>query len=234
VIAAVVTAAGSSVRMGGLKKEYRILGNDNLDRDGQPLTVLGAALSAFVDSGLVDLIVVSVPADGESAARAAIPASLLGLDAVPRVLFVPGGSTRRRSVHQALALLSAYGPDYVLIHDGARPWVDVGLIARTIAAVREKRAVVPVLPLVETPKEIDVSGFVVRHLRRAAVAAAQTPQAFAFPEILAAHEKAAERELAEDIEYTDDAEVWGAFVGPVAVVEGSAGNRKITFPGDLP
>jgi 2-C-methyl-D-erythritol 4-phosphate cytidylyltransferase len=234
VIAAVVTAAGSSVRMGGLKKEYRPLGSDCLDHGGKPLTVLGAALSAFADSGLVDLIVVSVPPDGESAAREALPADLLGLGAHPRVLFVPGGSTRRRSVHAALALLSAYGPDYVLIHDGARPWVDRALIERTIAAVREKRAVVPVLPLVETPKEIDSSGFVVRHLRRAAVAAAQTPQAFAFPEILAAHEKAAERELAEGVEYTDDAEVWGAFVGPVAVVEGSPGNRKITFPGDLP
>lgn len=233
-IAAVVTAAGSSVRMGGLKKEYRTLGSDALDRDGTPLTVLGAALVAFADSRLVDLIVVSVPADGESDARAVLPSRLLGLDATPRVLFVPGGSTRRRSVHAALALLSAYSPDYVLIHDGARPWVDQALIERTISAVREKRAVVPVLPLVETPKEIDASGFVVRHLRRSAVAAAQTPQAFAFPEILTAHEKAAERELAEGIEYTDDAEVWGAFVGPVAVVEGSPGNRKITFPGDLP
>jgi 2-C-methyl-D-erythritol 4-phosphate cytidylyltransferase len=112
--------------------------------------------------------------------------------------------------------------------------VDRALIERTIAAVRERRAVVPVLPLVETPKEIDASGTVVRHLRRSSVAAAQTPQAFAFPEILAAHEKAAERELAENIEYTDDAEVWGAFVGPVSVIEGSVGNKKITFPGDLP
>ncbi len=233
-IAAVVTAAGSSVRMGGLKKEYRSLGDDAKDRDGTPLTVLGAALTAFVDSGLVDLVVVSVPADGESAARAALPARILGREAFPRVLFVPGGSTRRRSVHQALALLSAYGPDYVLIHDGARPWVDRPLIERTIAAVREKRAVVPVLPLVDTPKEIDESGLVVRHLRRSSVAAAQTPQAFAFPDILRAHERAAERELAEGVEYTDDAEVWGAFIGSVAVVEGSAGNRKITFPGDLP
>src|SRR5690606_9989135 len=148
VIAAVVTAAGSSVRMGGLKKEYRLLSSEVLDKDGAPLTVLGACLVAFVDSGLVDLIVVSVPPDGESAARAALPARVLGREASPRVLFVPGGSTRRRSVHQALALLEAYGPDFVLIHDGARPWVDRILIERTINAVMEKRAVVPVLSLV--------------------------------------------------------------------------------------
>jgi 2-C-methyl-D-erythritol 4-phosphate cytidylyltransferase len=76
--------------------------------------------------------------------------------------------------------------------------------------------------------------FVKRHLRRASVGTAQTPQGFAFPEILYAHEKAAARELAGGVEYTDDAEVWGEFQGPVAVVPGSPENRKITFPGDLP
>jgi 2-C-methyl-D-erythritol 4-phosphate cytidylyltransferase len=74
---------------------------------------------------------------------------------------------------------------------------------------------------------------VIRHLRRAAVVTAQTPQGFAFPGILAAHEQAAEREQAEGREYTDDAEIWGEFRGPVAAVPGSAENRKITFPEDL-
>jgi 2-C-methyl-D-erythritol 4-phosphate cytidylyltransferase len=148
-------------------------------------------------------------------------------------------------VHHALSLLAAYSPDYVLIHDGARPWVDTGLIERVIEAAMVHKAAVPVMPLVETPKEIAWKtaetaegatfrqGFVTRHLRRANVGAAQTPQAFEFRGILAAHEKAAERELREGIEYTDDAEVWGEFCGPVAVVRGSPTNRKITFPGDL-
>jgi 2-C-methyl-D-erythritol 4-phosphate cytidylyltransferase/2-C-methyl-D-erythritol 4-phosphate cytidylyltransferase/2-C-methyl-D-erythritol 2,4-cyclodiphosphate synthase len=65
------------------------------------------------------------------------------------------------------------------------------------------------------------------------VGAAQTPQTFAFPDILRAHEKAAERELREGYEYTDDAEVWGEFIGPVASTPGSAKNRKITYPEDL-
>jgi 2-C-methyl-D-erythritol 4-phosphate cytidylyltransferase len=124
--------------------------------------------------------------------------------------------------------------------------VDTGLIERVIAAVMVHSAVVPVMPLVETPKEIVWEtvetaagaafrqGFVKRHLRRANVGAAQTPQAFEFRGILAAHEKAAERELREGIKYTDDAEVWGEFCGPVAVVAGSPANRKITFPEDLP
>jgi 2-C-methyl-D-erythritol 4-phosphate cytidylyltransferase len=107
------------------------------------------------------------------------------------------------------------------------------LIDRIIAAALEYRAAIPVMPLTETPKELGPEGFVVRHLRRSLVGTAQTPQGFAFPEILRAHEKAAERELAEGLEYTDDAEIWGEFCGSVAAIPGSAGNRKITFPEDL-
>ncbi|GHV58148.1 hypothetical protein AGMMS49579_25110 [Spirochaetia bacterium] len=99
--------------------------------------------------------------------------------------------------------------------------------------VQKHKAALPLLPLLETPKEIGEDGFVKRHLRRANIGAAQTPQGFAFPEILRAHEKAAERELREKFEYTDDAEVWGEFCGPVAVVKGVPENRKITFPEDL-
>jgi 2-C-methyl-D-erythritol 4-phosphate cytidylyltransferase len=71
-------------------------------------------------------------------------------------------------------------------------------------------------------------------LKRAHIGGAQTPQAFAYPAILHAHEQAAIRERTEGIDYTDDAEVWGEFAGRVAVIEGSPQNRKITFPEDLP
>jgi 2-C-methyl-D-erythritol 4-phosphate cytidylyltransferase len=93
--------------------------------------------------------------------------------------------------------------------------------------------VIPLLPLLETPKEIDPQGFILRHLRRSNLGSAQTPQGFAFPQILHAHEKAAERELREHYDYTDDAEVWGEFCGPVATVPGERENRKITYPEDL-
>lgn len=244
-IAAVITAAGSSSRMGGgLKKEYRPLGPGFADDVGKPLTVLGAAVGAFAAVARIGIIVITVPAEhpgklpasaetGEAAARAALPAALLAPGNRLRILFVPGGPTRRSSVHHALALLEAWNPAFVLIHDGGRPWVDAALIERTIDAAMQHLAAVPLLPLTETPKEFDESGFVTRHLRRSSVGGAQTPQGFAFPEILRAHEQAAERELQEHYEYTDDAEVWGEFIGPVAVVEGSAENRKITFPEDL-
>ncbi|MFP3043261.1 2-C-methyl-D-erythritol 4-phosphate cytidylyltransferase [Treponema primitia] len=237
-IAAVIAAAGSSNRMGGgLKKEYRPLGPGIDDAQGRPLTVLGAAVGAFAANPRIGIIVIIVPANpdsGEAAARSALPSSsLLNAGRRPRILFTSGGPTRRSSVHRALAMLSAYNPDYVLIHDGGRPWVDGLLIERTIDAVLRYSAVVPLLPLTETPKEFDKAGFVTRHLRRSSVGGAQTPQGFAFREILRAHELAAEREARENYEYTDDAEVWAEFIGPVAVVEGSPKNRKITFPEDL-
>ena len=235
-IAAIISAAGSSVRMGGVKKEYMPLGNDYTDSEGKPLSVLASAVSAFVRSQHIETIIITVPLNpeyGEYAARASLPESFLKEDSHPKILFVPGGIKRRISVHHALSLLSAYSPDYVLIHDGARPWVDTDLIEKIIDSVIEYNAVIPCLPVIETPKEIDGQGFVLRHLKRANVETAQTPQAFAYPDILHAHEKAAERELRDSVEYTDDAEVWGEFMGNVKVIKGSPENRKITFPEDI-
>jgi 2-C-methyl-D-erythritol 4-phosphate cytidylyltransferase len=220
----------------GVKKEYLPLGEGIDDADGQPLTVLGAATGAFAANPHISLIVITVPFGveyGQSAARAALPSSLFVPGKRPPILFVPGGPTRRASVHNALSLLSAYNPGYVLIHDGGRPWVDGILIEKTIEALLRYRAVAPLLPLTETPKEFDQAGFITRHLRRSSVGAAQTPQGFAFREILRAHALAAEREIRDHYEYTDDAEIWGEFIGPVAMVEGSPRNRKITFPEDL-
>ncbi|MDR1586693.1 MAG: 2-C-methyl-D-erythritol 4-phosphate cytidylyltransferase [Treponema sp.] len=245
--AAVICAAGVSSRMRGPKKEYRSLSGAP-DGSGKPLTVLGAVVSAFAVFPCIKTIVITVPVDpalGEAAARQALPEALFSGSSGgsgPKILFVPGGKTRRVSVHHALSLLDAYHPDYALIHDGARPWIGASLIGRIIEAAPQFRAVIPLLPLTETPKEIDAAAggggtagvfFIKRHLRRANVGGAQTPQAFAFPEILRAHEKAAERECTEGFEYTDDAEVWGEFCGPVAVIPGEPGNKKITFPEDL-
>jgi 2-C-methyl-D-erythritol 4-phosphate cytidylyltransferase/2-C-methyl-D-erythritol 4-phosphate cytidylyltransferase/2-C-methyl-D-erythritol 2,4-cyclodiphosphate synthase len=220
--------------MGGIKKEYRVLPGTS-DAEGKPLSVLGAAVGAFAASRRITLLAITVPADaetGEFAARSCIPRRFFSSREKP-ILFVPGGPTRRCSVHHALSLLAAYGPEYVLIHDGARPWVGEDLIEGIISAAQRHGAAIPLLSLIETPKEIDERGFIKRHLRRTAVGTAQTPQGFAFSGILRAHERAAERELLEHIEYTDDAEVWGEFIGPVAVIPGSPENRKITFPGDL-
>jgi len=239
VIAAVICAAGSSSRMGGVKKEYL-----RLPGASDSLTVLGAAVSAFVAVPEINIVVIVVPEDtetGEAMARKALPPEILG-KTDPSVSFVKGGSTRRASVFNALRALAADTPNYVLIHDGARPWISPALIERAIRGVKQYHAVIPLLPLTETPKETDLplDGFVgcdswgpvfiKRQLKRAFIGTAQTPQAFAFPEILAAHEKAAAQ---DGRDFTDDAEVWAEFCGPVAVIPGETGNRKITFREDM-
>ena len=246
-VAAVISAAGSSSRMGGVKKEYLPLG-----RAENSLTVLGAALSAFASCPRIGLIVISVPPDsgnGEAAARSCLPAEFLRGKGQERILFVPGGRSRRSSVHNALLLLEKYHPSHVLIHDGARPWIKPALIEKIIDAAIRYGAVIPALPMVETPKEFSgfpesvikaeadtqsgETAFITRHLKRSRICGAQTPQGFSFSELLAAHEKAAKREELENAEYTDDAEVWGEFIGKVAVIRGDPANRKITYPEDL-
>jgi len=238
-IAAVICAAGSSSRMGGTKKEYLPLPGAS-----DSLTVLGAAVSAFAAVPEIRTIVIAVPEEpetGEAAARNALSHEILN-GTSPTVRFVTGGKTRCASVFNALRALADDAPNYALIHDGARPWISPALIERVIKGVKQYRAIIPLLPLTETPKETDspLDGFVgcdscgpvfiKRHLKRGFTGSAQTPQAFAFPEILAAHEKAAAQ---DGREFTDDAEVWAEFCGPVAVIPGEIGNRKITFKEDL-
>jgi len=220
--AAVICAAGSSSRMGGLKKEYQKL------KDG--ITVLGSSVRALAVIPHIKTIVISIPQGSEADARDALPPEYMSAQ-FPKILFVTGGSTRRESVFNALSCLESYNPDYVLIHDGARPWVSASLIENLIKAVIEYNAVIPLQPLTDTPKECDEQGsFVKNHLKRSSTGIAQTPQAFKFSDIHKAHEKAA---IANDEEFTDDAEIWGRFCGQVAVIPGDPSNKKITFLEDL-
>ena len=219
--------------MGGIKKEFQRL------NPPFPLTVLGSAVSAFAAVPSVQTIVIAVNENCEDEARRALSPEHISAQR-PEVLFVKGGNCRRASVFNALCALLPYNPCYVLIHDGARPWVSPSLIEKLIEKVKKHQAVIPLLPITETPKECDSSldehitreedVFIKTHLKRANTGVAQTPQAFKFPEILHAHEKAAE---ADDEDFTDDAEIWGRFCGPVAVILGSPENRKITFPEDF-
>jgi 2-C-methyl-D-erythritol 4-phosphate cytidylyltransferase len=214
------------------KKEYRVLPGC-VDGDGQPLTVLGAAVGAFVSVPAVSQIVVTVPPDGdytEEKACAALPRKLRR-----GVLFVRGGENRRVSVLNALRSLQTSGRryDFALIHDGARPWVNGAVINAVIGAALVHGAAVPVLPSVETPKVLGGPGygFITQHPDRETIVFAQTPQGFAFGPLLEAHERAAK----SGMKFTDDAGVW-AFAWPeakIAAVPGEAANRKITFPEDL-
>jgi 2-C-methyl-D-erythritol 4-phosphate cytidylyltransferase len=228
-IAVIICAAGTSKRMNGAKKEYLPLPGN------KTMTVLGAAVSAFASCPQITSIAITIPPESSEEAKASLPAGLRD-----KVIFVNGGTTRRASVHNALARLEQHNPTHILIHDGARPWIKPDLIERVMDAAISCDAVIPALPLTETPKELfkptaesPSAVYIKRHLKRNNVWAAQTPQGFVFSKILEAHEKAREKEEREDFEYTDDAEIWGEFIGQVAVIPGDPENKKITYPEDL-
>ncbi len=226
--AALITAAGSSSRMGaGPKKEFRLLpGNAG----GKSETVLCAALRAFIQTKSFSSIVITCPPGQEEAARDALdPELLASYGGCLRI--IPGGKSRRESVLYGLRALADMAPDYVLIHDGARPFLSPALIRAVLDQCQAHGAAVPLIPTVDSCKEVDEEGIILRHLNRARVMAVQTPQGFAYPGILEAHEKAVAQW--PEREFTDDSEIWQLYRGPVSSVPGLVENIKITFAQDL-
>ena len=229
-IAVIITAAGSSTRMGGtIKKEYLPLGNG---------TVLSACVKAFVNASKnqknpfnLSHIIITVPANGTAEATKAVAPFLDTDDVKEKIEYVQGDSTRQKSIFNALEHIkkSPVLPDYILIHDGARPFVSEQIIHSVIQNIQEFEAAAPGIKPTDTIKEINEESFIVKHLERSLLTAIQTPQGFVFNKLFDAHKKAA----AENHEYTDDSEIWGKYVGPVKLVPGDPNNIKITYPGDL-
>lgn len=234
--ALILTAAGSSTRMGGpVKKEYLTIAENEAGR----ISVLSSALHAFLSTKLFSDIIITVPSSGEAEARRVLAedrriAPLLEASGIT-LYFAEGGRTRQESVRAGIELLAARwineagAGDIVLIHDGARPWISKAAIRRVIETTELRGAAVPGIPSVDTQKEIDSDGRIVRHLDRSRIMSVQTPQGFRFDAIRSAHAKAAD----DGCSYTDDTEIWGRYAGDVYVCEGDRENRKITYQGDL-
>jgi len=141
---------------------------------------------------------------------------------------VAGGATRQESGYRGLQALEADGPDYVLIHDAARPFVDHATIDRVIAALDSHHAVLPAVAVADTLKRGTGTPAVVdATVDREGLWRAQTPQGFRFPEILAAHRNAAGLELTDDTAIAEHAGM------AVALIEGNEDNFKITTRDDL-
>lgn len=206
---AILLAAGSSTRMGDIDKLWVELG-------GEPL--IAHALRTLAMLPEVDTVIVVAPA----AQHAALEALAVGLPVTVRC--VEGGARRQDSV--AAGLATAPDADWYLVHDGARPLVSAALCARVLAAARRHGAAIPVLPVADTIKRVDLEGLVTETLVRASLRAVQTPQAFSGALLRRAH--AAARD-----EATDDAALVEALGAPVATVAGEAANLKVTTPGDV-
>jgi 2-C-methyl-D-erythritol 4-phosphate cytidylyltransferase len=209
-VGAVIAAAGSSRRMGGLDKLQAPLGE-------RPL--LAYPLLAFDSSPLVDAAVLVVAPHSLEWAQGLLRA--LGLRKPWRLC--EGGQRRQDSVRLGL---EALGPcDWALVHDGARPLVTPRLIQDALAAAQATGAAVPALPLTDTVKEV-AGERVLGTLDRSRLRAVQTPQAFRYDLLLAAHRRARG-------EATDDAALVEALGVPVQLFPGSPHNLKVTTPADL-
>ena len=206
---AVVPAAGSGQRLAaGVPKAFFHL-------DGR--TLVERAVSCLLESGVVDRVVVAVPADRTGQAKL-----ILGRDAT----IVPGGANRGESVSRALA--AAGQPEFVLVHDAARPLTPPGLVMRVVEALRAGHsAVVPALPVSDTVKAVDANGVVLGTPERAGLRAVQTPQGFATELLLRAYQRA------EAADFTDDASLVEHIGGQVQVVEGDPLAFKITTRLDI-
>ena len=208
---ALIVAAGSGSRVGGdIPKQFRPV-------RGKPM--LRHSYEALSAHPSISKVYVAIGAGQEAEALAA-------LRGLPEAIFVQGGATRRESVHWGLkAIATDGGAGRVLIHDAARPFLPGTVIDDLIQALDEAPGAVPALPVVDSLSRGDqnLSETVDReHLWRI-----QTPQAFAFADILAAHE------IWAGDEPTDDARMLMASGGQVRIVPGSETLNKFTFSTDF-
>lgn len=139
-----------------------------------------------------------------------------------------GGETRQESVFKGLQKAAKHNPDYVLIHDGARPFISEDIINNAINTALEKGSVIVAVPTKDTIKKINPeTGQIIETLERNELWNVQTPQIFKFKEILNAHE------VFKGQNFTDDAALMEKLNTPVFVVTGSYLNIKITTKEDL-
>jgi 2-C-methyl-D-erythritol 4-phosphate cytidylyltransferase/2-C-methyl-D-erythritol 2,4-cyclodiphosphate synthase len=218
----VIVAAGRGERAGSLRdgpKQYRPIG-------GRP--VITHTLDIFATWPKDKTIVVVIHPDDEALfehARGLVSAE-------PKaILTVHGGPTRQLSVLAGLNALESAGVTHVMIHDAVRPFVDHALLDRCFSALlTDVDAVLPAIPVADTLKRSAEDGTVTETVPRAGLFAAQTPQCFRFTPILAAHQDAA---LSGRSDFTDDASIaeWAGM--PVALIEGSVDNVKLTIKRDI-
>ena len=214
-IAAIVAAAGRGERLGGPKQL--------LDVGGKPMVAW--TLELFERADNVSEIYIACEADDRER-----------FDAVAREYartkvraVVAGGATRQASVHAALSAISPKSEtELVAVHDGARPFLTLDVLDRTIAAARHGVSAIAAVPVVDTIKAAR-SEAVERTIPRETLWAAQTPQVFPYDVLVAAHARAAADRTTE----TDDAALVERLGAPVLLVMGSYRNIKITTPEDL-
>lgn len=213
---AVVLAAGSGSRMKSkVKKQF-------MDLMGKPLVYY--ALKAFQESPVDHIILVT----GEDAIAYCKEEIVEKYKFTKVEAIVPGGKERYESVYNALKVI---GDDYVLIHDGARAFVDEDIIGRAMSGVEEYKACVIGMPVKDTIKVSDEENYAIDTPRRSTLWQVQTPQCFVTEEIRDAYTVMMNT---DQTGITDDAMVMEQFgQRKIKLLEGSYNNIKVTTPEDI-
>lgn len=213
-IYAVIPAAGAGSRAGFDK-------NKILQKMGGA-SVLWRTVSAFAQNENIAGIAVCANKNE----RAEIGRELCGF---AKVLYADGGSTRTESVKNALEVLAALPcpPDYVLIHDAARPFVSQKIIDDCVKTVRAHGSAVCALPCTDTLVHAQ-NDIITGSYDRETAFTLQTPQGFGFGELLAAY-----RKITPADSFTDDSGVYAKYVAPPFLFMGEKRNIKLTFREDF-
>ena len=209
---AVIVAAGSASRMGGIDKVMANLG-------GEPMIV--RTVRAFQTCDAIASIVIVTRED------LIRPISGLCRDMNKVVAVVAGGSSRQESVYLGLNALPT-GTKLAAVHDGARPFISWQVIDRVVRAAGTYGAAAPAIPVKDTIKVV-AGGLVKETPDRASLQAVQTPQVFDFDLLRGALKKAE----ADGASVTDDCSAVERTGMKVKIVEGDERNIKVTTPMDL-
>lgn len=214
-IGTLIVAAGSGKRMNaGINKQL-------IEIDGKPILIW--TLQAFYNNENIDNIYVAIKKEEEQIVRA-----MLDKYKLENIHITYGGKERQDTINNALPHMSCN--EYILIHDGARPFINNDIINRCIDEVRKHQSICVGVKAKDTIKIVDNNGCIVETTNREQTWYAQTPQAFRYDIIRKAYEKATQ----EGYIGTDDASLVENLGYKIKMVEGSYKNIKITTPEDLP
>jgi len=210
-IGAIITAGGVSNRFGS---------NKLLENLPDRKSVIVTTIEKFVP--FCDIIVVPCHNDVKEHIKNAMP------DILHKIKFAQFGKTRQESVFNGLLECEKQGGvDIVLIHDGARPFVEAQTIQKTIEKLKEYKGVCVGVYATDTIKITDNNNKIIKTIDRNTVFCAQTPQGFHFDTILKTHK------ILKDENFTDDSSMAEHLGIEVFALNNSTKNKKITFKEDL-
>lgn len=220
-VAILVVAAGRGSRAGlSVPKQYYKLNDSNI-------SVLESTLQPFVACKCVDLVLPVIHKDDVQYYEQIDTSS-------PKIHSpVFGGTTRTLSVLNGLEILAVYNPSYVLIHDGARPYISVQLIEKIITTLKANQfdGVLPVLEVIDTIHTLDKGQETIeKSLQRDRLVRAQTPQGFVFDKIFSAYQNISNSISA----FTSDDTSLAVQAGlSISTIKGEETNKKMTLPHDF-